>query len=411
MPVLRGTLCLALLALLPACMAFGAAPEAGRPIPVAAIIGTWFPNSHPDVILGRLLKTYTMDGKGEQPHIKLVSLYRDTPDKRDMSEALAKEYGFTIYNSIPDALTLGTGKLAVEGVLVVTEHGLYPYSTHGQLMRPHRKMFEEILQVFRDSGRVVPVFVDKHLDYSWETSKWMVETAREMKIPLMAGSSVPGTWRRPAADVTRGAALKEIVGISYHTLDAYGFHGLEMIQCLAERRKGGETGVQSVQCLVGPAVWDAAGKEYDPALLADALARLERPVTIEDAKKSVKEPVLFIIHYRDGLRASLFTLNYTVTQWAAAWRYADDTTASTLFWTHEGAPGTFMHFAEQVKGIEQMILTGTPAWPAERTLYSSAMLDALLTSKFEDSRVVDTPFLDVCYTSQWNWKQPPEPVP
>lgn len=411
MHILRRRLYLALLALLPAGMAAGAVPEAERPIPVAAIIGTWFPYSHAEVILGRLLKTYTMDGKGEQPRLKLVSLYRDTPDKRDMSEALAKEYGFTIYDSITDALTLGTGKLAVEGVLLVTEHGLYPYSPRKQLMRPHLLMFDEILQVYRDSGRVAPIFVDKHLDHTWQVSKWMVETAREMQIPLMAGSSVPGTWRHPAADMKRGAKLKEIVGISYHTLDAYGFHGLEMVQCLAERRKGGETGVESVQTLVGEAVWEAAGKEYDPALLADALARLERPLTIEDVKKKVKEPVLFIIRYRDGLRATLFTLNGAVAQWASAWRYADDTTASTLFWTHETLPGSFMHFAAQVKGIEEMILTGKPAWPAERTLYSSALLDALLLSKYEESRVVETPFLDVRYTSEWNWKQLPDPEP
>lgn len=406
---MRIRLSLLFLAVLAACTAACTAPEMDRPIPVAAIIGTWFPNSHPEVILGRLLKTYTLDGKGEQPRLKLVSLYRDTPDKRDQSEALAKEYGFTIYDSIEGALTLGTGKLAVEGVLVVTEHGMYPRSQRGQLMRPHLLLFDEILKVYRDSGRTAPIFVDKHLDHSWQVSKWMVETAREQRIPLMAGSSVPGTWRRPAADITRGAALKEIVGISYHTLDAYGFHGLEMVQCLAERRKGGETGVQSVQCLVGPAVWEAADKEYDSALLADALARLERPVTIEDAKRRVKEPVLFLIQYRDGLRASLFTLNGAAGQWAAAWRYTDGTSASTLFWTHENQPRTYMHFAELVKGIEQMMATGKPAWPAERTLYSSAMLDALLISKFENSRVVETPFLDRCYTSEWNWTQPPEP--
>ena len=65
----------------------------------------------------------------------------------------------------------------------------------------------------------------------------------------MAGSSLPTLWRYPPTDVKLGEPLKEIVAVSYHRLDAYGFHALEMVQCLAERRKGGESGIKQVRCL------------------------------------------------------------------------------------------------------------------------------------------------------------------
>ena len=156
-----------------------------------------------------------------------------------------------------------------------------------------------------------------------------------------------------------------------HARDGCGFHVVAMGETLDEGRRGGGRGVESVQCLPGQAVWDAAGEEYDPELLADALARNEPPTTIEEVQRKAKEPALFIINYTDGTRAEMFCLNYAVLHWAAAWRYEDGTKDSTLFWLDEEK--TLAHFTRQVKGIEQMMLTGVPAWPVERTLLTSAL--------------------------------------
>src|SRR5262249_42035970 len=137
--------------------------------------------------------------------------------------------------------------------------------------------FDETIKVFRQSGRVVPVFSDKHLSATWEDAKWMYDTALELKIPFMAGSSVPLIWRKPPMDVAKGANLSEMVAVSYHTLDAYGFHAMEMVQCLAERRGKGETGIAAVQCLEGPAVWKAGEQgRFDRRLLDAALERCEQ---------------------------------------------------------------------------------------------------------------------------------------
>ena len=265
------------------------------------------------------------------------------------------------------------------------------------------------------------MFIDKHLADNWTDAKWIYDTAKELNAPLMAGSSLPVLWRYPPADVRRGAKLKEIVAVSYHTLDAYGFHALEIVQSLAERRAGGETGVASVQCLTGKAVWEAEKSGlYDRRLLDEALSRLkERPLPPgKKIEELVTEPVLFVINYRDGLRASVFTLNHAVGEWAAAWRYAGDEknnekqdgqSASALFWTQEARP--FMHFAHQLMGVEKMMQTGKPTWPVERTLLTSGVLDALLISKRDGGKPLATPWLDVQYESNWNWRQPPPPPP
>ncbi|MBI1900304.1 MAG: hypothetical protein HYS13_04205 [Planctomycetia bacterium] len=376
---------------------------------IAAIITVYHHNSHADVIVSRLLQTETLDGKGRKPDLKLVSLYTDQAPKNDMSRKLAKEHGFEIYDTIADALTLKTGKLAVDGVLLVAEHGSYPTSPTGQTQYPKRRFFEAILKVFDDSGNVVPIFCDKHLGDNEEDIFWAYEECRKRRIPLMAGSSLPGLWRYPPVDVPKGAKLKSIVAVSYHTLDAYGFHAVEMVQCLAERRKGGETGIASVQCLTGPAVWEAGEKGvYDPAMLDAALARLKRAPTKEQVR-AVKEPVLFVINYADGLRASVFTLNYAVGEWAVAWRDDADKLESTLFYTQEARP--FMHFTYLVRGIEEMMHTGKPTWPVERTLMTSAALDALLVSKKEGAKLLETPKLKISYQPTFDWQQPPDPPP
>jgi hypothetical protein len=123
-------------------------------------------------------------------------------------------------------------------------------------------------------------------------------------------------------------------------------------------------------------------------------------------KKRVEHPVLFLIRYRDGLRASLFTLNPAVGHWTAAWRYKEDGKVESTLMLAQGA-FPFVNFAPQTKGIEQMILTGKPAWPAERTLYTSGLLDCLLISKKDNGRIVETPFLDIRYESDWDWQQIP----
>jgi hypothetical protein len=98
---------------------------------VAALVTEYRHNSHADVIVSRLLLTDTLDGKGPESPLKLVSLYTDQKPKNDISRLLAASHRFPIMPTIAEALTLGTGKLAVDGVLLVAEHGEYPFSKTG----------------------------------------------------------------------------------------------------------------------------------------------------------------------------------------------------------------------------------------------------------------------------------------
>ena len=394
------------------CGGFVSADDAAaKPKRIAAVVTEYRHNSHADVIVSRLFQTQTLDGKGAKPRMQLMSVYTDQVPETDTSRKWAQQYGFRISDTVADALTLGSGDLAVDGVLLVAEHGAYPISETGQVQYPKRRLFAEIVKVFRLTRKSAPVFIDKHLADNWQDAKFIYDTARELKIPLMAGSSLPGLWRSPPVDVRRDAKLKQVVGLSYGSLDAYGFHGLEMVQALAERRAAGETGIKGVECLVDQAVWDAGSRGvYDRELLDAALARLKKPVLAErKLAELVPHPVLFVVDYVDGLRANLFTLNGAIGEWSAAWRYQDESVDSTLFTVQEARP--FMHFALLVQGIDEMMQTGKPTWPVERTLLTSGALDALLISKKDNSRRIETPYLSISYQSRWNWTQPPPAPP
>lgn len=385
---------------------------------VAGLTTVYYHNSHSDLILGRFVETDTLDFKGPELPLDLVSLYVDQFPENDTSRAVAKKHGVPIFGNVRQALTLGTGKLAVDGIFLIAEHGRYEKSETGQTIYPKKRLFAEVIEVFEESGCVVPVFMDKHLADNWEDAKWIYDEARRLGIPMMAGSSIPVLWRYPEADVKRGSRLTEILAVSYHTLDAYGFHALEAVQALAERRAGGETGVKSVQTLVGDAVWQA-GEDgvWSQQLLDAAVARFkERPLPEGETVRSLmtkqkKDPILFTIDYEDGLRANLLTLNGAAAEWSAAWRYAEDNSIeSTLFWTQEARP--FAHFSALLGEVNSMMLSGEPAYPVERTLMTSGVLDACLISMKNDGKRLETPWLrEIEYESAWDWKQPPPPPP
>lgn len=384
---------------------------------VAGVTTAYYHNAHADMFFSRILETDTLDDRGQRTSIRLSGLHTDQTPNNDRSRALAVKHDVPVRQRIADALFTRPAAKAraedlVDGVLLIAEHGKYPESDTGQFVFPKRRMFSEIAEEFRRVGKVAPVFCDKHLSDNWKDAKWIYDEAKRLGVPLMAGSSLPVTWRYPPVDLPRGADVKQIVITSYHRLDTYGFHALEAAQALAERRRGGETGVRQVHCFSGQDVWAAAERGvFDRKLLDAAFTRLkEKPLPpgkrIEDLSK---DPDLLVIDYRDGLRVCVVSLNYAVLEWAAAWRLADGRTNSTVFWTQELRP--FHHFTYQLMGVEKMFHTGQPTWPAERTLLTSGVLDALLISKRDGGRVVPTPYLDMKYQTSWNWRQPPDPPP
>ena len=225
---------------------------------LAAVVTTYFKYSHAENIVDRFLYGYGWKGTHYRPPMDLVSLYVNQVGKGDLSHSRPGQFPYLrIYPTIAEALTLGGSKLAVDGVVAVGEHGIYPRNEKGQTQYPRWEFFQEITQVFKDSQRSVPMFNDKHLSWNWDWAKRMVDTSREMDFAYMAGSSLPVTWRIPSVEMPLGTRILEALCVGYGGVDSYDFHALETIQCMVERRVGGETGVKWLQAYRGEKFWDA----------------------------------------------------------------------------------------------------------------------------------------------------------
>ena len=378
---------------------------------MAVVTTLWNYRSHAWHMAERFLAGYPLNGRWHRPPIDVVAAYVDQRPEKDLSGDRAREFGFKIYPTIAEALRCGGDKLAVDAVLLIGEHGDYPLSEFGGKKYPRYEFFKQIAAVFKQDKRTAPVFNDKHLSWKFEWAKEMVDTAREMKFPLLAGSSLPVTWRMPSVDLPHGAELDEVMCVAMGAVDIYDFHALETIQCMAERRKGGETGVKWIEALRGDAVWAALDKgTFDkggasPELLNACLSRSHtlkqaettshRFPTAEQMRQWVKTPIAYRYQHTDGLKVTMLLMNGLVDDFTFAARIRGRAEPFSTLFQLPPNPNVVYSAALMAKA-EEMFLTGKAPYPAERTLLTSGLVAAGLQSLAQQKRL-ETPHLAVRY--------------
>jgi hypothetical protein len=432
-------------------------PSAKKRKKLAIIASIWTYLSHAQHFGDRFLVGYPRKGRWHLPEMDVVSLYVDQKPEGDQSQARASEFGFQVYPTVQEALRCGGDKLAVDAVVLIIEHGDYPRNAKGQVLYPRYELFQQVVEVFEQDGRAVPVFNDKHLSWKWEWAKEMVDISRELDFafmagssvpvtprlpsidmplgveieeasydtakakkmvadskrlgfPLLAGSSLPVTWRIPAIEFPLDCVIEEALMVGVGSSDASDYHALEAMQCMVERRRGGESGIKSVQLIQGDAVWKA-GEEgrWSKRLLEAALSRSNALLgdTLIDARpqdlanngqlpKIVKEPAAYFIEHADGLQSTLLMLNGGVGDRTFAARLQGVPEPQSILFQLPPTPNV-AYSACLVEKIEEMIETGRAPFPAERTLIVSGILDHCLESKVQGNRKLETPELQIRY--------------
>src|ERR1700678_292093 len=442
----------------------GWAQTPGRPLRLAILGSVYRYQSNMQTLADRFLVGYPYEGEWHMPNVKVVSVYVDqlerqadaapspyqlamtgakvapassakgiagglgrdrtvktqpVPEKTepsekpdptaDLSRDRAQQFGFRLCSNIPEALRCGGDRIAVDAVLTIVEQDDYPSNDKGQILLPSYDFFQQCAQVFEDEGHTVPYFNHKQLSFSFEQAQTMVKTANRLRFPLLAGSSLPVTWRLPDVDIPLGAEVQEAVMVGVGRYDGMDFDALEAMQSMLERRKGGETGVKAVQLLEGDDVWAAgnAGR-WSSDVLSSALSRSDTPLglTVLDGRTQdlaapgvlpqlVKDPAAYCIEYTDGTRATLLMLNGAIEDFNIAARITGHGMVSTQFFLPPPPNVTDSTCLAAI--IEQTFHTGTAAYPVERTLLTTGVLEACLHSRHKLNQRLETPQLAISY--------------
>ncbi|MEO2031952.1 MAG: hypothetical protein ABGZ35_07685 [Planctomycetaceae bacterium] len=388
---------------------------------IAAVTTIYHKYSHSQHIVDRFLEGYGWEGRHHRPSMDIVSLYVEQVGDNDLSRDRASHHPqMKIYPTIAEALTRGGDSLAVDGVLLIGEHGKYPDNEKGQRLYPRYEYFQQIVDVYRQSGRTAPVFNDKHLSWNWEWAKKMVDTSREMDFGFMAGSSLPVARRLPSMDLPMGADVEEVIGVWAGGIDGGDIHVLEAMQSIVERRRGGETGVRAVEALRGDRFWNALESGswerggFDRRLLEAVFARSNtiNPVrpnwgvvfpTIEDMRRLAPASYAYRFEYLDGMKATIVQFQGrpgqenagVVGDCTVAARLKGGRMFSVLVYLPYYSMRNF--FNPQVHHIESLFHTGKSPYPIERTLLTTGMTAAGIESLFQKQQRIETPHLAIQY--------------
>jgi hypothetical protein len=388
---------------------------------IAALVSVYHKHAHAQHIVDRFLEGYGWNGRHHRPAMDVVSVYVDQAkpkpaepteaDRWDLAGERATRFPkLTVYPTIADALTLGGNKLAVDGVLLIAEHGDYPVNEKGQTLWPRYEFFRQMVSVFRASGRAVPVFNDKHLSWNWDWCKEMYDTSVELGFPFMAGSSLPVTWRTPSIEMPLGAQIEEALCVGCGWVDGGDFHGYETIQAMVERRAGGESGVKWIQAYRGDAFWEALAQGvwsrelFDAALTRHHSLTPARPgfnntfPTIDEMHGLVSDPWAYQYEHTDGLRCTMIAFNGIAGgSWSFAARLKGQRQPLSTYMHLPMPPGLANFFSPLANNIEQMFLSGKATYPIERTLLTSGLTAAGVDSLHQEQARVETPHLNIAY--------------
>jgi hypothetical protein len=383
---------------------------------LAVITTVYRPFSHCDVIVSRWLDPRASDAAfgwpamgGTEPATEIASFYIDQFPDNDIGRETGARHKIPVFESVREALALGGQELAVDGVLLIAEHGDYPYNRFFQKQYPRAKLFNEITEVFRDSGRSVPVFNDKHLSYDSLAARNMVAVADELGFPLMAGSSLPcagfaAPWLMPS-----GTALDEGIGLFYCGPESYGHHSIEFLQSAVARRSGGESGICSITAYCGDSFWEAAEKgQWSDDLMKAALSQTitAQPGNYRDNLREYGPavdvprpwPVAFCFEHADGLKTSHIMLHGHIEEFAIAVKERSGQKYSGRDVTSVNTQNSFFgHFAALNSQIEKFMLSGEPPFPIEHHLLCTLALSTSVRAMTTPGQTVETPELVMPY--------------
>lgn len=370
---------------------------------IACLVSYWgATRSHADWIVTKLIDGYWWQGAYTPSRVDVVSMYLHQHDESVLGQKVAKAKGIPVFRTVGEAVTLGGKELGVDGVVIVAEHGEYPTDLKGHWLLPRWWIYNQVVRVFEQSKRSVPVFNDKHLSYNWDEAKWMFDKSRELNFPLTGGSSIPTYYRKPEIEVDIDTPIKNSIVLGGTADEGAIFHAIDVLQAFVERRKGGETGVKWVQSIRGPETWKwVEDNPWAARLLESVRTSFQlKPGHFQEGRSAN----MCIVEYNDGTKAAVIFGNDVGWTWAGEIEGRNEPTIISML----GWPGPFDQYHasnSQPHWITEMMVTKKEPFNAERLLLSTGITNHYMESNWENGgysavgRRIETPFMNMKYRS------------
>lgn len=366
---------------------------------IAVIATEYRPDSHADVIVSRWLEPFKTDHRfgWDKPRTEIASIHVDQIPPNDTSAEICRRHGIPRFRTVEEALTLGGESLAVDAVMLIGEHGQYPLNAIQQKLYPRKELFDRVVDVFRRSGKVIPLFFDKHLSWNPEWIGEMYRTINELRIPFFGGSSLPFSPLSHEMDIPPKSSLNEVVAIYWHCVEPYLFHSLEFVQSVIERERADKGGVISITAWEDEDVWNALDNGAFSKSLLQAAASAVSGESAEALDRSHAErggPVLAVqLLYGDGLRETHLMQGDLIPGWSLACRVQGDNAPLAATVHLGGREEFFPHFARLNRRMEDFFLSGVAPIGVERLYFTSLATAFCMQAIAQPGCPLQTPLL------------------
>jgi hypothetical protein len=355
---------------------------------LAVIAEEFAPGTPAQQLLDRFLLGYPRDGEfyraAEELSIRLyITGGRGNPDVARR----VQDHGLVWTDELEHAVTLATAMILV------------PRSVGAET---NNEFIRKTLAAAKTPARC---FVHGTLGDSLTAAQAHARLAQAGRVPLLTGSAVGVTWHLPELEIPQDTRFEQALIITQGASPGAEFDGLDGLLPILARRRGGETGMRSVQFFEGAGLWQASKDGlWRESLLAAAISRSDSPQgdPVKDGRtqdlvglglvpKLARNPRGWILEHRDGLRSIILVLDGVI----ADYNFAVQTIDGTLFSAQIFRPPKPRQdqYSRLAVVLEDFFRAGTPPWPIERGLLTAGLLEAMAKAAAQPSTRIETPEL------------------
>ena len=248
--------------------------------------------------------------------MEVVSVYIHQLDASVLGQKVCKAKNIPIFKTVNEAVALSGKELAVDGIVIVAEHGNYPTDLKGHWLLPCWWIYQQVIKVFEQSKRLVLYLTTSTSPTTGDDAKWMFDKSRELNFSLTGGSSIPTYFRKPEIELAIDTPIKNSIVVGNTADEGAIFHCIDVLQAFVDRHKGGETGVKAVQSVRGPETWAWVERNAWAGNLLEAV-RKEFDLKLGDLQER-RNPNVCVVEYNDGSKAVVFLSSVSVairTKW------------------------------------------------------------------------------------------------